>query len=772
MISVRTQFLLSLAVGALSLLFFRLNALTITLAVLLVCCLLTLKGRREWLWLLALVCLFALRFAGHQHFLSQQESRPGQKNVAVQLLIYPDDLVLTDTGRIRGQGTLSSGEKVWFSYQAKDIGDFQAWQIVRRPVLVRGRGDDRRILPATNFYQFDFQAFSQTKGISHQLILKKANLEPAQSKNLWQAVNFRFRTWHFACEQWAHHLPNPLANYALALLLGAKDQSLYSDNPKIQELGLIHLFSLSGFHVAFLSGCLAWFGKRLGLYREVTLAILVVALPSFYLLTACPPILVRAVLAGELRLFGQAFHHRISPLRVWSAALLGTLFVQPLILLTLGGQLSFALTLALTLVPTDWANWQKGLFLSVLSFPLIVAQQYTWNIWQSAANLLAVPVFGTVILPVVLSGYFIHLAPLTELTNLVVRVFDTAVAWVGSWPGKVVIGDLTWPIFLVLFVLPWFILRASRQVQQRLTMVWLIALCLGFVRVHWFQPGEYTTFDIGQGDAALLLEPGNKTATLIDTGGKVSFQRRGFLRSKAGATAVDSRTNEGQARSVIVPYLHARGLSHLQTLSLSHQDQDHIGDAHVILENFRVDKLLVPAGMRGQPAFQRKIQPYLQGTKVIEVTDNSRVKNLPLVVLHPFQPGIGENEDSIALAGRVGPLTLFTAGDLDQAGEEKIRQKYPDFRPNLVKFGHHGSKTSTKPAAFAFWQPRYGLISAGRENRYGHPNQETLETAAKNRMIVYDTRRQGMLRYVYYSSKKGYFQVNSNHDLTNVETTN
>lgn len=325
----------------------------------------------------------------------------------------------------------------------------------------------------------------------------------------------------------------------------------------------------------------------------------------------------------------------------------------------------------MVLVPADWANWQKGLFLSLLSFPLIVAQQYTWNLWQSAANLLAVPVFATIILPVVLFGYFIQLAPLPEVANLVVKIFDRAVAWVGSWPGQVVIGDLTWPIFLVLFVLPWFTLRASRRVQQRLVMAWLVALCLGFVRVHWLQPGEYTTFDIGQGDAALLLEPGNRSAMLIDTGGKVSFQRRGFLRPKAEQTNGDLQANEGQARSVIVPYLHARGLSRLQTLSLSHQDQDHIGDARVILENFRVDRVLVPAGMKGQPSFQKKIQPYLHGARVVEATNISQIKNLPLVVLHPFRPGIGENEDSLALAGRVGPLTLLTAGDLDQAGRKK-----------------------------------------------------------------------------------------------------
>ncbi|NLS37541.1 DNA internalization-related competence protein ComEC/Rec2 [Fructobacillus tropaeoli] len=766
-------------VGALSLAVYRSNSLTICLALFFsLLAFLTTRGRDLFV-VLALSLSFLLYFLVDHKALDRQANLPEEKGRLYTILAYPDERTINTDGRVAGIGRLkSSGDRVYYYYQVKTPEDLARLRSSAGPTLITGRGDLTPIMPATNFYQFDFKEFAKTKRITHQVRLQEVDLRSNHTASWFDRMNAQFHHWHAALSDYAKALPNPVRNYALALLLGSKDQTLYDDNPKIQELGLIHLFSLSGFHVAFLLAVIRLLGRLVGLYQEVTLAIMALCLISFYWLTACPPILVRAVIAGESRVLAQAFNRRFSSIQIWSWSLLLTLIVHPQILLTLGGQLSFFLTLALALLPEDWSTWQKGLFLSVLTFPLIVAQQYTWNIWQSFVNLIAISVFSLVILPVVLVAFFGQVVPgLATLANWLVTMFDQSVYWLGNLPGQIVIGALPWPILLVLGFAPWFLLGAEKAGRRWVVGTWLLALIIGFFLVHFPRTGEFTTFDIGQGDAALLREPYNKTITLIDTGGKVSFQKSGFSDQKATKNKPYEKQSwpknqEGQVRSVIVPYLHAHGISRINTLSLSHQDQDHLGDARVILTTFQVDQVLLPAGMTNQPAFLKKIQPYLGKAKVVSVTDRVQPANLPLQVLHPFQPGIGENEDSIALGGRVGPLVLFTAGDLDQVGEKKILDKYPNFRPDLVKFGHHGSKTATNPAVMAEWQPTYGLISAGRKNRYGHPNQEVLEIAAKQKMIVYDTRRQGMLRYVYENHKKGHFQVKSTNDLTNSKTTN
>ncbi|CAK1230192.1 DNA uptake channel protein ComEC C-terminal domain [Fructobacillus cardui] len=739
-------------VGALSLAVYRPNSVTICLALFFsLLAFLTTRGRDLFV-ILALSLAFLLYFWMGQKALVRQANLPDKKGQIYTMLAYPDERTINTDGLVAGIGRLkSSGDRVYYYYQAKAPEDLARFRSSPGPTLISGQGDFTSIMPATNFYQFDFKNFAKTKKITHQVRLQEVGLKLDRPLTWLDRLNAYFHQLHASLSDRAKKLPNPISNYALALLLGSKDQTLYDDNPKIQELGLVHLFSLSGFHVAFLLAAVRKLGKLVGLYQELTLAIMALCLVGFYWLTACPPILVRAVIAGEGRIFAQAFNRQFSSIQIWSWSLLLTLIVHPQILLTLGGQLSFFLTLALALLPEDWSTWQKGLFLSVLTFPLIVAQQYTWNIWQSFANLIAIPVFSLVILPVVLVAFFGQVVPgLAPVANWLVTMFDQSVYWLGNLPGQIVIGALPWPILLVLGFAPWFLLGAEKAGRRWVVGTWLFALIIGFFLVHFPRTGEFTTFDIGQGDAALLREPYNKTITLIDTGGKISFQKpcfsgQGSAENNPHGKQGWPKNQEGQARSVIVPYLHARGISRINTLSLSHQDQDHIGDARVILTTFQVDQVLLPAGMTKQAAFRKRIQPYLGRTKVVSVTDRVQPANLPLRVLHPFQPGIGE---------------------------KKVLARYPSFRPDLIKFGHHGSRTSTNKEVLAKWQPTYGLISAGRKNRYGHPNQEVLAIAAQQKMIVYDTRRQGMLRYVYENHNKGHFQVKSFNDLTNSKTTN
>lgn len=74
----------------------------------------------------------------------------------------------------------------------------------------------------------------------------------------------------------------------------------------------------------------------------------------------------------------------------------------------------------------------------------------------------------------------------------------------------------------------------------------------------------------------------------------------------------------------------------------------------------------------------------------------------------------------------------------------------------MVKLGHHGSKTSSSPTFLKQVGARVGIISAGRNNRYGHPNQETLTTLAQLHIQTYSTQTQGMITY-RYNSRGGHF---------------
>lgn len=91
---------------------------------------------------------------------------------------------------------------------------------------------------------------------------------------------------------------------------------------------------------------------------------------------------------------------------------------------------------------------------------------------------------------------------------------------------------------------------------------------------------------------------------------------------------------------------------------------------------------------------------------------------------------------------------LFT-GDLDQAGEMKILQKYPNLKVDYFKLGHHGSRTSSKKAFLQAIKPSLAFISAGRNNRFGHPHQETLNTLKELGIPWVSTQDYGMISWYY-----------------------
>src|SRR5699024_4071592 len=100
-----------------------------------------------------------------------------------------------------------------------------------------------------------------------------------------------------------------------------------------------------------------------------------------------------------------------------------------------------------------------------------------------------------------------------------------------------------------------------------------------------------------------------------------------------------------------------------------------------------------------------------------------------------------------------GQNFLFT-GDLDQANELKVIQKYPALTADVMKTGHHGSKTSSAPAFIEHLNPKLAIISAGRNNRYGHPNAETSVTLKKNNVPFVITAQSGMIKLKVDQRKK------------------
>jgi len=247
---------------------------------------------------------------------------------------------------------------------------------------------------------------------------------------------------------------------------------------------------------------------------------------------------------------------------------------------------------------------------------------------------------------------------------------------------------------------------------------------------------EVTAIDVGQGDSLLVVTPDGKTL-LIDAGGL------------AGASP---ETNFDVGEDVVSPVLWSRGIRRLDAVAITHAHADHIGGMAAILANFRPRELWVGRNP-DVPAYDRLLDEAGHlGTRIVPHTagDTFSFGATSIRVLAPqnnYQPGIAPaNNDSLVLRVSYGKTSALLEGDAEAPSEARMVAA-GGLKSDLLKVGHHGSKTSTTPAFLDAVSPSWSAISVGKRNFYGHPRHEVLEELQAAHVATYRTDMLGLTSF-------------------------
>ncbi|WP_231036130.1 DNA internalization-related competence protein ComEC/Rec2 [Pectinatus sottacetonis] len=551
-------------------------------------------------------------------------------------------------------------------------------------------------------------------------------------------------------------MPNADAAAIFAMLFGGYagiDPDLLDS---FTTTGIVHILSVSGSHITLLAGTIIGFGQIFHLKKWLIFIILSFIIIVYSFLSGMVPPVVRSASMGILSYaaltFGRESHSRY----LLTLAGLFMLIFSPGLLFDVSFQLSFAATAGLLygapffrkllcFMP-PFAALPLSITLSAQLFCLPFLSWYFHTISLSSllANIVAVPIVDGIIIlalsAIILNIFFPFLSSIILIIcSLLLGFVHETTKFLSILPASSVYlpyltlpGSLLYYIaFLILLYKPYRVFCINKiKMHSLIFSIFLCILTTIFI-YNILKPHELTIhfIDVGQGDAALIITPHQKTV-MIDTGG-------------------NPRGDYDLGKRVDIPYLYHYGVTSLDYIFLSHIDSDHAKGAGSIIQKLPVKNVFIGHENRIQYAALWHIPPQSDiMNKVIPVTTGQTfiVDDVKFTVLYAGKPQNKDttNETSVVIKVTYKNFSALFTGD-SPAEEEKtlVKQNTADLSCTVLKVAHHGSNTSSNMLFLTKVHPRWSVISVGADNKYGHPDINVLKRLHAVGSKIYRTDKNG-----------------------------
>ena len=528
-----------------------------------------------------------------------------------------------------------------------------------------------------------------------------------------------------------------------ALAIGKQDEIGDAQWQLFLKTGINHLVAISGLHVSMIAGLaffmlrwlwsrsvwltLRWPAQKAGAVAAIVVALLYSALAGFSIPTQRTLIMIVVFMVA---LIVQRYRRPSDGLLL---ALLLVLLLDPLAVMDAGFWLSFGAVAFIFLgmggrVSAHGLWWKWGRVHLLMAFalaPVTLLLFQTMSLVSPLANFIAVPWVSLVVVPIVLLGsLLLVVAPaagqlLLELANGCLGLIWPFLHWCAELPAAQLFNALAgeWVVIPATIGVIW--LLAPRGWPGRwLGGVWLAtAFLLPHPRPA---PGEawFTLLDVGQGLAAAVET--EQHLLLFDTGPRFS-----------------ESFDTGEA--VLLPYLLQRGVRRVDTLVISHGDNDHIGGAASLLEYFPVERLLT--------SVPDKLTAY--HPESCQAGQQWQWDGVEFVVLNPStELARKENNNSCVLKVKTAAGSLLLTGDIEKQAERAlIERDAAQLHADILIVPHHGSKTSSTEEFIAAVDPRWALFPVGYHNRFKFPRPEVVERYRQHNIGLLESSRLGAITF-------------------------
>ena len=558
---------------------------------------------------------------------------------------------------------------------------------------------------------FDYQKYLYNNHIFYIMYAKELKI-------IKKNQNITFKIKKYILDKTSNYTNN---GYLNAFIIGDKTDLEFYET--YQNNGISHLFALSGMHISMLSLIIY---KLVNKFKHKDLIVIMLLL--FYItLTNFSASILRTIIFFIILKLNKKLDLNISTKNALLITLSIIMIYNPLIVFDIGFQYSGLVTFGL-IVSTKYykKNYFYNLFITsfialLFSVPITIYNNYELNLLSILNNLINVPLITFVIYPLSLLTFLLKF--LEPIYNLTINLLEFINNISSIFSLNIIVPKVHIIFYLIYYLLIYLYIESNNKKYILIACLYL----LSFKLKPFIDCNNYVYYlDVGQGDSSLIIY--NDIVVMNDTGG----------------------TSNYNVSSGCIKLLKSLGYSHIDYLILTHGDFDHMGEAINLVYNFKVEKVIFNCGPYNEleseliKVLDKKHIKYYSCIKELNI-DNNKLNFLQTKEYD------NENDNSNVIYTELGGYKFMFMGDASSTTEHEILSKYnlPDI--DVLKVGHHGSKTSSSKEFINEINPKYSIISVGKNNRYGHPNKEVLNNLEDSK--IYRTDKDGSIMFKINNNK-------------------
>lgn len=600
------------------------------------------------------------------------------------------------------------------------------------------------------------------------------------------------------------------SGFLKSLLLGKTDDLSETIEENFRDASISHILAISGMHVSYVIISLKMICDKIIKNKKIKNYFLIFCLIIFCVITGKSVSCVRACIMSGMICFASNFEKKNNFYISFICSWLIIIIYNPYNIYNIGLWLSYMGILGIVVLSQFFKKYfyhkikgASNKFLSriifenfiitisaqILIFPIIMYVFNTISFSFFVSNILISFLIGPVLILGYISIFFSYIKiPFFEIIILIEEVLIRIILWISEVCAQLPFSKIyvTTPKFayivfyylIILFLVyifnkkKMYILRLlisydfmKNEVKKILGNAWQKILILkksnyfykkyiatAIIICIFFSSNfiignekilEINFVDVGQGDCTYIKTPNGKN--IIIDGGEGNTRKYDY------------------GKNVVLPYLLDKGVKKIDYLIATHADSDHIGGLFAIIENLKVENIIIGI----QPESSEQYMNLLNISKkkkinILNLKAGDKMKideEIFINVLWPIKNKLVEenalNNNSLVFKFVYNDFSCLFTGDIEEIAEKQIVEEYENLdllKSNILKVAHHGSKTSSIDSFVEEVKPRIALIGVGIDNKFGHPNSEIISKLETMGTRIYRTDKNGEIN-VYVDNK-------------------